>query len=889
MRRKVIATLEDATGGRVDLQNFHWNLSRLEFEAKGLTIHGREGPDQLPYMHADCAHVRLHIVSFLETLVHLRYLELEHPVIHLIVYSDGTTNAPEPKVKHGNAKPVEQLFNLAIGRAELRDGRLLLNDQELPLDFNADDIGASMTYDHGDQRYDGALQVGKIDAKYKNFRDVAAQLEAEFSLWPDTVQFKSLKLMSEGSSLEAQGKLSNFNNPRIEFTYNTTLNLAQLGAVTRNYQFRGGTLTAGGSGNFSETSRMSRGKLAIRGLDYLQEGVILRNTSASADFALDNDRLSLIHLAGRLLGGEITGEATIDNLLASSSTAATAQPPSKKESRGRPSGLNKSAKPESLDEATAKIKGPGPQQGKALLRVSGVSMAELARTISTKSLPVMALKPAGRVGGTVDLSWTRSLADAQGDLTLEIVPPPQTAGAELPVSGSLHSRFRLHPQVLDIASLNFMTPHTHLTVSGTLATTSEDLKIAFVATSLKEFEPFVLALGYAPSPVELAGEASFNGTISGRSTDSVVAGHIEALNFSYTFTPLAKPAEHPAHTALKRESFFRVSSLPPPAQPQPVLQARRIHIDQFSADVQYSMSKVALHNAIIQEGNAHLNLDGTAALVKGSFTDNSLFQLQAAVHNANVTDIQQAVGLSYPVAGTLNATLQAAGTEGNPHGQGQFTLTAAHAYGRPIKSASANLAFANHEAQFSHIRLLAARGVIAGSAAYNFNNKSLAFDLNGAGIDLTAPLTETTVEQWDKIMRVNLRSVFLMCKHIVPLMRAAGASIVNISSAAGISPIQDRPAYIASKGGMIALTKALALDLAPAIRVNCICPGAVDTPLLQSSLHSDAARESVRVRYPLGRIAQPQEIASVAAFLASDGASNVTGATIPVDGGRSMA
>jgi NAD(P)-dependent dehydrogenase (short-subunit alcohol dehydrogenase family) len=120
-------------------------------------------------------------------------------------------------------------------------------------------------------------------------------------------------------------------------------------------------------------------------------------------------------------------------------------------------------------------------------------------------------------------------------------------------------------------------------------------------------------------------------------------------------------------------------------------------------------------------------------------------------------------------------------------------------------------------------------------------------------------------------------------------MRETGASIVNISSAAGISPIRNRPAYIASKGGMIALTKALALDLAPAIRVNCICPGAVDTPLLQSSIHSDTDRESVKARYPLSRIAQPQEIASVAAFLASDGASNMTGATIPVDGGRSMA
>jgi 3-oxoacyl-[acyl-carrier protein] reductase len=161
--------------------------------------------------------------------------------------------------------------------------------------------------------------------------------------------------------------------------------------------------------------------------------------------------------------------------------------------------------------------------------------------------------------------------------------------------------------------------------------------------------------------------------------------------------------------------------------------------------------------------------------------------------------------------------------------------------------------------------------------------------LNCAGIDLAAPLAEVTVDQWDKIMAVNLRSVFLMCKHIVPLMREAGASIINVSSAAGISPIANRPAYIASKGAVIALTKALALDLAPSIRVNCICPGAVETPLLRSSIHSDAEREAVRARYPLGRIAQPEEVASVAAFLASDGASNVTGATIPVDGGRSMA
>ncbi len=165
--------------------------------------------------------------------------------------------------------------------------------------------------------------------------------------------------------------------------------------------------------------------------------------------------------------------------------------------------------------------------------------------------------------------------------------------------------------------------------------------------------------------------------------------------------------------------------------------------------------------------------------------------------------------------------------------------------------------------------------------------------LNCAGTDLAAPLSATSVGQWDKLMDVNLKSVFLMCKHTVPLMSRPGASIVNISSAAGISPIPKRPAYIASKGAVVALTKALALDLAPAIRVNCICPGAVNTPLLNASLNSasdpKAAREAVKARYPLRRIAEPEEIARVAAFLASEEASYMTGATIPVDGGRTMA
>jgi translocation and assembly module TamB len=128
VRRKTIATLEEATGGRVELHAFRWNLSKLEFDADDLTIHGLEAPDQQPYAHADRIHVRLHMISFAEKRISLKELTLHRPVVHLIVNPNGTTNAPEPKLR-SRAAPVQQLFDLAIARLDLHNGLLLVNDR----------------------------------------------------------------------------------------------------------------------------------------------------------------------------------------------------------------------------------------------------------------------------------------------------------------------------------------------------------------------------------------------------------------------------------------------------------------------------------------------------------------------------------------------------------------------------------------------------------------------------------------------------------------------------------------------------------------------------------------------------------------------------------------
>jgi NAD(P)-dependent dehydrogenase (short-subunit alcohol dehydrogenase family) len=154
-------------------------------------------------------------------------------------------------------------------------------------------------------------------------------------------------------------------------------------------------------------------------------------------------------------------------------------------------------------------------------------------------------------------------------------------------------------------------------------------------------------------------------------------------------------------------------------------------------------------------------------------------------------------------------------------------------------------------------------------------------------------ILETSEEDWDRLISVNTKSMFLMAKYAVPAMKTAGGGvIINMGSDAGLIGNPKTAAYCASKGAVIALTRAMALDHAPdGIRVNSICPGAIDTPLHKQVMlelspeEREAWKSRVKVRYPLGRIGTPDEVANLALFLATDKSSFMTGAAVSIDGG----
>src|ERR1700722_10603783 len=169
--------------------------------------------------------------------------------------------------------------------------------------------------------------------------------------------------------------------------------------------------------------------------------------------------------------------------------------------------------------------------------------------------------------------------------------------------------------------------------------------------------------------------------------------------------------------------------------------------------------------------------------------------------------------------------------------------------------------------------------------------KALDILVNNAGIGLVGGVEQTDLADFRRLFRVNVEGMFLVTRAAMPLLLAARGAIVNIASVAGMVGVKKRFAYCATKGAVIAMTRQLAVDYPTQIRVNCVCPGTVDTPFVEAYLEKyhkhekEKMRGELNQRQPIGRLGKPEEIAAMALYLASPAAGFVNGAVLSIDGG----
>ncbi len=703
VRARVVARLEQSTGGRVDIASMQWNLSKLQIDVTGLTIHGLEPAGQIPLAHADRVHIRLKLTSVLQKEIGMRYLEIDRPAFNLIVYPDGSTNVPTPKAgQQSSIAPVQQLFQLSINQAVIRDGEVVVNNRRMPFDLTARDVQGRMSYAMLAKRYDGSLKLGHVATRYSDFLSAEAAANVDFSLSPNQAHITKSRITSGGSYLEASGWVRNFAHPEIDLEYRAHLNAEQAGRIARVPALRGGLIELIGKGNYAGSTYSSSGRVKIADLNYSVTGVRLPRMSGEGDFSVNSADLRITNLQAQVGNGAVRGSISVHNWNTPGQTGRTTLAARRGERRSRT------------------------QTGEVHLQIEHLPVTTVADAFSTRALPLSRLRLAGASNGVVDASWRGKPGNANLNVRLAITPPAAPVPGTLPVTGTILATADLAKQSAQVQELRLTTPSLIVNARGALGAVAENLHLALSVKDLRDIEPMLTALNQRQEALSgLEGQASFEGTVAGKLSDPRITGRVQVRNL---VLPVGAAQQLTPTPATSSAASSTVAS--------GMKGRRRVHIDSFSADAQYSRRGILIRNGVARHGQAQANIDFSAGLSDGQLTPAGPIAGHTYIRNADVADLQQFAGLNYPIAGTLNQTLQIAGTVGNPQASGHTQITNASIYGEPVQSLTADLAFANHEARVSNVNVLHNGARVIGSGAYNLNSSEFRFRVNGANFSL---------------------------------------------------------------------------------------------------------------------------------------------------------
>ncbi len=693
MRRVLVAELEKSTGGRVELKKFSWRLTHLEFEADDLTIHGLEAPGQVPYAHLDRLYVRLQILSFFRAKIGLNYLEGDHPVIHLIVYPDGSTNQPKPK-HASSGKTTDEVFNLAVGRTVLNDGVAILNERQIPFNLAVNNLSAQVNYVPLRDHYVGTIHAEDVVAQRGTDTPVHSVVDASVDMGRNTVNLVSLVLQSgpQGTSqktvLRASGTLDNFDNPHWQFSMKGAIDALEIRALTGAPGLAGGTAQLEATGNGTGTQFVVNGNARVSGGAYRTGSVNASGVTADAVAHVTQDLIAVTGIHARLAtGGLVTGDMKITNW----------QTP----------GPGQAAS--------------GPEQGTIRTRFSGFTLDSLLDTVAPRKFRRLGFDTSA--GGTANVDWTGSPENLVGAVKVNLAPPHTPSPNEVPVNGVVDAQYVNRTGSVMVHAFDIHTPASEIQVTGDLGvypmTRKSQITASLVTRNVAEFNPVLAAFGISapgqptPIPAQLHGEAQFHGTVTGSLDSPEFRGHLQATDFNII-----------------------------PAGPTPFATraASNLHFDSLTTDAEYRAGSLSASLGTLVQGKTTIqfsgDVHGRANEPKELFADSSTIHASVEVKNADIVQWMALTGKTYPISGTLNLHAQTDGTIGDLNGTGQMSLTGGIVYGEPYRSLTTDVQFRGKEVSASHLMFVMDGGRITGECGYNFEAKTAHFNLEGSGFEL---------------------------------------------------------------------------------------------------------------------------------------------------------
>src|SRR2546430_3474297 len=296
-RTRVVAALERATGGKVELGAFHAVPLLRQVEVRDLTIHGKESAGEQPYVHMDSMIAVINVSSALGAKLAFHSLILQHPVVHVIFYPDGSTNQPTPAQEGNDA--LERLFALSARSLAVRKGELLWQDQRIPLDFSSNDVTANLNYSFLHQRYSGDLVIGRAETQFDGFRPVAWTARSAYIFDRSGLQVQSLNASAGRSQIQARGVHLDFRKLAVKGNYDLNIDLAEVAAISRQPQVKAGTLRLTGTGSWSPQNVSSTGDFDVHAMAWQNNTFSGRELSARGKFSVDPRQLSISKMDGQ--------------------------------------------------------------------------------------------------------------------------------------------------------------------------------------------------------------------------------------------------------------------------------------------------------------------------------------------------------------------------------------------------------------------------------------------------------------------------------------------------------------------------------------------------------------------------------------------------------------
>jgi translocation and assembly module TamB len=712
VRMKVISVLEDATGGRVELQGFRWSVRHLTVEVDGLTIHGLEGPGELPYAHIDRLYARAEILSFFNARLGLDYLEVDRPSVHLIVYPDGSTNQPKPKAAAGGgASATQTVFDLKAARVEVHNGMALFNERAIPFELAANDLGVVITYAPISDRYLGEVTCSDITARQGTAAIIHSKLDLSTEVGRDAVDLKALNFTTGKTTLRASGTLAHFAHPQWKGTAAGTVELAELTGLGAVDGFKRGSVDLNLTGQGSESSQfVVDGTAKIINAAYTIEYFWIDGLNAAMRLHITPDEISLADLVGRpRQGGIVNAALRYQNWLA------PAPPPSRTPRRPSPT----------VPVPIMTIRA----------RVHGVRLSTVLESVMEKQYRDLGFDTTGE--GAVNIDWTGSPDDLTVAAVLAMSPPGTNAPGELPLSGNVDAKYFQRGGRVQINQLVAHSPATNLNVTGSLGVyplnEPSNLAVHLTNRNLGEFDDVLKVLdlgvngkkGISGLPVQLHGEATFDGSGGGSLVDPAFQGHVTAAQFTTMFVipAVGSNAGHPAE---------KVAKAPVPTT---------FSWDHLDAIAAYSSSLISIQQATLTHGETTIHASGQLQAHRISrrqqaFDDAAAINATAQLQNASVSDLLAIAGQNLPVTGNLNFQAHAGGTLGDLTGGATLNVQGGAIEGRPYHSLDASLSFFGQEVNLTKLTFLQDGGTIIGNGTYDLKAQSFLANLDGTNFEL---------------------------------------------------------------------------------------------------------------------------------------------------------